>query len=458
MAARSQLMDAAIRREPIHVMTKPIGPICNIDCEYCFYLKKKELYPRTSDWKMSDETLASYVEQYIDAHGRFVPEVTFAWQGGEPTLMGIEFFERAFELQQKFKRPGQKILNAIQTNGVILDEAWCRFLRDRDFLVGLSIDGPADLHDRYRLDLKGQGTFAAVRRALTLLQKFEVEFNTLVVVNRTNGDHGKRVYQYLRDSGARFIQFIPLVERSATDAVLTQFGDYNLAGESQVSNRSVKPEQFGDFLIEIFDHWVQRDVGRVFVQIFDQALSAWLGIEPSLCVFRRQCGKALAVEHNGDLYSCDHFVDPDHFLGNIGDQPLLEMVHSEAQQAFGREKESTLPETCLQCEVRFVCNGECPKNRFVDTGDPRGKLNYLCQGYRKFFNHISPQMKQMAELVQAKRSPSEIMQTYKLSRVKRSESLPSTPPVPGSGRTQSQGRNDLCACGSGKKYKKCCMR
>jgi len=449
----------------LHVMSKPIGPICNLDCEYCYYLHKEELYPSGEKWKMSPQTLETYIEQYIAAQPTHLQEITFAWQGGEPTMLGPEFFQHVVDIQNRHKRPRQRIVNALQTNGVLLNDAWCELFRAHSFLVGLSIDGPAELHDRYRYDKQGQPTFRRVLQALKLLKRHQVEFNALVVVNRHNGDHGQRVYSYLRDSGVEFLQFIPIVERRgvgthAESAVPPGNADDAHAAEHLVSSRSVGPEQFGDFLIEVFDHWLRRDVGRVFVQIFDQALSAWMGHEPSLCVFRQECGRALALEHNGDLFSCDHFVEPEHKLGNIHETPLIQLADSDQQRDFGRAKRATLPQYCRDCEVCFACNGECPKNRFLQTPDGDEGLNYLCAGYRKFFNHIDPYMKMMAAELKQRRPAANVM--HRLHGTGRSEnrgdnSDRSAATAPGSpAQVAPPGRNDPCPCGSGRKFKKCC--
>lgn len=424
-----------------HVMTKPIGPICNLDCTYCYYLHKEELYPKGNKWKMSDECLESYISQYIKSQPPGTPEITFAWQGGEPTLLGLEFFERCVEIQNLHRRAGMSISNTLQTNGVLLDDDWCRFFLKNQFLIGLSIDGPAELHDHFRVDHQGEGSHSRVISAMRKLRKFGVEFNALVVVNRHNGDHGRRIYRYLRDAGCRYLQFIPIVEKmgegrhAESEGKLEGFTAFDSAAEA-VSSRSVRPEQFGSFLIEVFDEWIQRDVGRVFVQIFDQALSAWAGVEPSLCVFRRTCGRALAMEHNGDVYSCDHFVEPDHLLGNVNVIPLEDLVNSGQQQEFGDAKLSTLPQYCVSCEVRHACNGECPKNRILLTPDGEQGLNYLCAGYRAFFNHIDGPMKRMAQLLKQRRSPALVM-----------ESAVSEPH-----------RNAPCPCGSGRKFKSCCQK
>jgi uncharacterized protein len=460
----------AFARQGLHVMSKPIGPICNLDCEYCYYLHKEDLYPGTKSWRMSEPTLQTYIRQYIEAQPPAAAEITFAWQGGEPTLLGVEFFQRVVEVQQQFAPPDKKIVNTLQTNGVLLDDVWAAFFREHNFLIGLSIDGPADLHDRYRYDKKGQATFEAVLRALNLLKRHEVDFNALVVVNRHNGDHGRRVYTYLRDNGVRYLQFIPLVERAGVGAHEEEprfAGHFKCPAKPGfahlVSSRSVLPEQFGRFLLEVFDEWVKRDVGTVFVQIFDQALSAWLGMEPSLCVFRKTCGRAMAIEHNGDLYSCDHFVEPEYRLGNIHELPIIEMAGSARQQAFGEAKETTLPRYCRECEVRFACNGECPKNRFITTPDGDPGLNYLCAGYRAFFNHIDPVMQRMAAELRAGRPAAGVMAQLKAgrraSRAQRT-ATPAASQVSAAGQAKiprrSPGRNDPCPCGSGRKFKKCC--
>lgn len=445
-------------RQGLHVMSKPIGPICNLDCEYCYYLHKEELYPSNKSWRMTTETLAEYIRQYINAQPADSPEITFAWQGGEPTLLKLEFFQRVVEIQKRQAPSGIKIVNTLQTNGVLLDDAWAEFFRNNNFLIGLSIDGPSELHDRYRYDKKGEPTFAKVLKALQLLKQYQVDFNALVVVNRHNGDHGKRVYTYLRDNGVQFIQFIPIVERKgvgvhAETSELHGIDDYGSFDEpeSMVSSRSILPDQFGTFLIDVFEEWIRRDVGKVFVQIFDQALSAWMGIEPSLCVFRKECGRAMAIEHNGDVYSCDHFVEPDYLLGNIHQLPIIEMANTERQRKFGRDKLESLPSYCRECEVRFACNGECPKNRILKTPDGQNGLNYLCAGYRKFFNHIDPWMKLMCEELRQKRSPANVMRAFRDSKDVRQKTITSDP------TTNNPQRNDPCPCGSGRKFKKCCM-
>jgi uncharacterized protein len=432
-----------------HVLTKPVGPICNLDCKYCFYLEKEKLYPGENQWRMSDAVLEEYIRQYIhsqprktdseeppaqeddDMRGQPAPEIHFAWQGGEPTLLGVEFFRKAVGLQKKHSR-GKTISNAIQTNGTLLDDEWCEFLAANKFLVGLSVDGPAELHDKYRVDKRQQPTFGAVMRGLELLKKNGVEFNTLTVVNRANSQHPLEVYRFLKSIGSQFLQFIPLVERAAPEDLKALGYDFaeppllEASDTSQVTSGkktlpvtrhlslvtpwSVEAEQYGNFLCAIFDEWVRHDVGRTFVQLFDVALGNWMGLGSSLCVFAEKCGAALAIEHNGDLYSCDHYVYPRHKLGNVMNQSLGEMVNSPQQVKFGNDKLNSLPKFCRDCEVRFACNGECPKHRFIKTPDGEGGLNYLCPAYKTFFNHIDPAMRTMARLLRANQAPARIME------------------------------------------------
>jgi len=415
-----------------HVLAKPTGAICNLACRYCFFLKKERLYPG-SRFRMTDEVLEEYIRQYLQAQG--IPEVTVAWQGGEPTLMGLDFFRRSIELERDHRRTGTIIRNTMQTNGVLLDDEWCEFFRYNDFLVGLSLDGPGELHDAYRVDKRGRPTFHRVMRGLRLLQKHGVEFNILAAVHAANGDHALEVYRFLRDeAGVRFIQFIPIVERDS---------DRGFQEGKTVTDRSVKAEQYGRFMIDVFDEWVRRDVGRVFVQLFDVALAAWVGAPPALCAFSPTCGNAAVLEHNGDLYSCDHFVEPEHLLGNIMVTPLAALLASDKQQEFGRNKLDLLPGYCRQCEMRFVCHGECPKNRFMEAPDGEPGLNYLCAGLKSFFVHVDRPMKIMASLLGQGRAPAEVMQIL----------------ADGGGQWEARfagaGRNDPCPCGSGLKFKRC---
>lgn len=414
-------------------MLKPRGAICNLNCSYCYFLAKERLYPG-SNFRMPAGLLDDFTRQYIQAQQ--APEVTFAWQGGEPTLMGLDFFEQAVKLQQKYRRPGMAIYNAIQTNGTALNDDWCRFFHRHGFLVGLSLDGPPHLHNAYRLDKGGRPTFNRVMHGLSLLKKHRVEFNILATVHAANADYPLEVYRFLRDkAGARFIQFIPIVERA---------NDTGYQQGNTVTPRSVTAGQYGDFLVTIFDEWVRQDVGRVFVQIFDVSLAAWLGRPAGLCIFEKTCGTALALEHNGDLYACDHYVEPGYKLGNIREIPLVELVGLEQQRQFGRAKLDTLPRYCQTCEVRFVCNGGCPKNRIHTTPHGEPGLNYLCRGYKRFFKHIDPPMKFMAAELKAGRPPAGIMAhlAREDARLK-------------AGRFVRASRNDPCPCGSGRKFKQC---
>ncbi len=414
-------------------MTKPRGAICNLDCKYCYFLKKEALFPG-SDFRMSDAVLEEYTRQYIVAQPQ--PEVSFAWQGGEPTLMGLEFFRKAVEYQAKYRKPGMRILNSLQTNAVTLDEEWCRFFREHQFLLGVSLDGPREQHDAYRIDKGGQPTFERVMRGLRLLQAQGVEYNILTTVHAANADHPLTVYRFLRDEvGARYLQFIPIVERDNESG----YQEGNI-----VTDRSVRAKGYGDFLMAIFDEWVRHDVGRVFVQIFDVALAAWAGERAGLCVFEETCGAALAIEHNGAVYSCDHYVEPNYFVGNIVDIPLSEIVISEPQRRFGEAKRDTLPQYCRDCEVRFVCNGGCPKNRIISTPAGEPGLNYLCAGYRAFFNHIDEPMRYMAAQLRQQRPPATVIAYMR----DKDETLANA--------YQVAGRNDPCPCGSGQKYKRCC--
>lgn len=399
-----------------HIMAKPHGPICNLDCTYCYYLEKEKLYPQKSrDFRMRDHVLEKYVRQYIETYPGDV--VQFAWQGGEPTLLGMAWFERVVELQQKYAN-GKTIENALQTNGTLLDDHWSEFFARNRFLIGLSIDGPEDLHDAYRVDKGGQPTFARVMRGLGLLKKHGVEFNTLTVVNRLNSYHPLEVYQFLKEIGSKYLQFIPVVEQVASEPDangLVLLKPY-ARQKTEVSDWSVEPLQFGIFLQQVFDSWVVQDVGRIFVQIFDVALESWYGVPQSLCVFKPECGSALAMEHNGDLYSCDHFVYPENRLGNIMEGSMGALVASPQQARFGRAKAVALPSDCQTCDVRFACNGECPKHRFAQTSAGEYGLNYLCAGYKHFFRHIDPYMRFMANELNNHRAPARVMEWARSGR------------------------------------------
>jgi uncharacterized protein len=416
-----------------HVMAKPTGAVCNLNCAYCFFLTKERLYP-DSRFRMSEEVLEEYIRQYLEAQQ--VPCVTVAWQGGEPTMMGLDFFRRSIELEEKYKKPGMIVENTIQTNATLLDDEWCEFFRDNNYLVGISIDGPKELHDTYRVDKGGNPTFDRVMKGFELLKKHDVDFNILCTVHAANGDYPEEVYRFFRDElGAEFIQFIAIVERD---------NETGFQKGNKVTDRSVGPEQYGDFLIGVFDEWVKGDVGKVYVQIFDVSLGNWAGEPPSLCVFAPTCGGAMVMEHNGDLYSCDHFVEPDYLLGNITETPLTELVASSQQCKFGRYKLDALPAYCRDCEVRFACHGACPKNRFIETPDGEPGLNYLCAGYKAFFKRIDKPMRIMAELLRRGRAPAEVM------RILQSEEEAQLQEA-----FAKAGRNDPCPCGSGRKFKQC---
>jgi uncharacterized protein len=398
-----------------HILAKPVGPLCNLDCKYCFYLEKETLYPGTRSWAMPPDVLESYIRQYIEQQD--TDAVQFAWQGGEPTLLGIDFFRQVVALQAKFAA-GKRVENAFQTNGVLLNDDWARFFKEHQFLVGISIDGPGPLHDAYRVDKSGRSSFHRVMRGIEALKRNKVEFNTLTTVHRKNADYPLEVYRFLKENGSGYMQFIPIVERistSTTEAGLVLVSP-SFADEASVSEWSVEPDQFGRFMCAIFDEWVRNDVGRTYVQLFDVSLEIWFGIEPSLCIFNRTCGSSLALEHNGDVYSCDHFVYPQHRLGNIMDVPLSTMVSTPQQHKFGQDKEAALPDYCRRCEVRFACNGECPKHRFVRTPDGEPGLNYLCPSYKLFFKHIDPYMRFMANELMHARAPANVMEWARLQR------------------------------------------
>ncbi len=415
-----------------HVMAKPSGSDCNLKCQYCFFLKKERLYPG-SNFRMSDEIHEAYIRQLLEAHR--VSRVTVAWQGGEPTLMGLDFFRRSVELQNRYRKPGTRIENTFQTNGILLNRDWSRFFRDNSFLIGLSMDGPRELHDFYRKDEGSHGTFDRVMRAARLLQEHRVEFNILCTVNRKNADQPLQVYRFFRDElGAGYLQFIPVVER------INEKGETGFQEGNRVTDRSVQPDQWGRFLTEIFEEWVKKDVGRTFVLNFDGALAGWLGRAGTVCIFGPACGLGMALEHNGDLYSCDHFVEPDFYLGNILETPMIDLVSSEKQQRFGQNKKDTLPRYCRECEFRSICNGECSKNRFIETPGGEPGFNYLCAGYRAFFQHADKSMRIMADLIRQSRPAEEVMSIL----AEQAKNLNAKP-----------GRNDPCPCGSGLKFKKC---
>lgn len=397
-----------------HLLAKPTGATCNLDCAYCFFLSKELLYPGSRS-RMAEEMLEQYIRQLIEAHS--TSEVVVAWQGGEPSLMGLPFFERSVEYAEKYCKPGQTISYTFQTNGTMIDDDWAAFFKRNNFLIGLSIDGPREMHDAYRVDKGGQPTFDKVMRGLRCLQQHGVDYNVLTTLHAANGDHPAEVYRFLRDEcKATWMQFIPIIERYPDEMqewkswrdrpLYTQTG-------ANVTSRSIGSEQFGRFYIGIFDEWVRRDVGKVYVQLFDTTLENFYQGWTTLCIYKATCGSGVALEHNGDVYSCDHFVEPKYRLGNIAETPLVDLVNSPQQRWFGNYKQSSLPKYCRECDVRFACHGGCPKDRFIETPDGEAGLNYLCAGYKLFFHHVTEPMKAMAALLNEGRAPADIMQRYR---------------------------------------------
>lgn len=388
-------------------MAKPIGPACNLNCTYCYYLEKQKLYKDSGSFRMSEELLEKFIKQYIWVQQ--VNTIQFVWQGGEPTLLGLDYFKLVVALQKKYA-DGKKIENAFQTNGTLLDDEWCAFFKKHNFLVGISIDGPKHVHDTFRPYRNGTPTFDHVMRGVLLLQKHQVEFNTLTVIHRYNAKYGVEIYNFLKFIGSGFLQFIPIVERRKKIEDPTTL---DLVGpedpDALVTDWSVRPDEFGNFLIAVFNEWVKRDVGKVYVLQFDSALANWVGEPAGICIFSKTCGEAVVVEHNGDVYSCDHYVYPEYKLGNIKDQTLFGLVQLEKQQKFGQNKLSGLPQQCIKCEYRFACYGECPKHRFLHATDGEPGLNYLCSGYKKFFAHVDPYMQFMEDELKANRPPSNVM-------------------------------------------------
>jgi len=410
-------MQNEIIAQGIHIVAKPIGPVCNLNCEYCFYLEKKALFGAGEQYRMPDEVLRAYIANYITSQP--TPVVEFVWQGGEPTLLGIDFFRRVIELQKPFA--GRKtITNSLQTNGTLLTDNWCAFLKKHNFMVGISLDGPREVHDRYRCDKKGNGTFEQVMRGLSLLQKHKVEYNVLACVARDTAKRPLDVYRFFKGEGIEFIQFTPVVERMP-DVCDSQLG-LRLAGpaalnkeeeQTEITPWSVLPEEYGDFLIAIYEEWVRQDVGKVFVMNFEWALNAWIGNPSPICVHAKQCGHSLVIEHNGDVFACDHCVYPQHRLGNITTDKLSGMVERSLQSGFGVAKEEALPRWCRECEVLAACQGGCPKHRFVTTSSNEPGLHYLCKGYRKFFLHIRKYCHTMTQLLENGLPASYIMEAIK---------------------------------------------
>lgn len=425
-----------------HLLVKPSGSTCNIDCTYCFFLSKEALYPNEKS-RMSQATLETYLRQLLESHR--APQITVAWQGGEPTLMKLEFFRRSIELVEKYRRPDQEILHTFQTNGLLLDDDWCAFFKQHNFLVGLSVDGPRELHDTYRVDRHKNGTFDKMIEGWRYLRKHEVDFNILCTVNAANEKYGREVYRFFRDElGAKWMQFIPIVER-ATDAAL-EIANQGWSGEpghkrllytqagNRVTVRSVGARQYGQFLIDIFEEWVRHDIGNVYVQLFDVTLEAFFGSH-SLCIHAPTCGDSLALEYNGDLYSCDHFFEPDYRLGNIHKTHMVELIASTAQRKFGQDKRDTLTAQCQTCTVKNLCNGGCPKDRFAGSRDGETGQNYLCPGLELFFTHTRSSFNMMAQLLRKGYAPADVM-AWTAER-------------------DVEWANQPCPCGSGQKLKFC---
>jgi uncharacterized protein len=426
-----------------HLLAKPSGSTCNIDCTYCFFLSKEALYPNDRN-RMSPATLEVYLKQLLESHR--TPHVTVAWQGGEPTLMKLEFFRHAVALVEQHRRPGQVVKHTFQTNGLLLDDDWCAFFKEHDFLVGLSVDGPREIHDTYRVDRRGQGTFHLVMRAWEYLRKHEVEFNVLCTVNAANQGHGRAVYRFFRDElGAKWIQFIPIVERATEQTIeIANRGWSEQAGKKRllytqtgtlVTERTVGPRQYGQFLIDVFEEWVRHDIGRVYVQLFDVTLEAFYG-RHQLCIHAPTCGYGPALEHNGDLYSCDHFVEPKYKLGNIHQTHMLEMIASAEQRKFGNDKRDTLTAQCRNCKVLNWCNGGCPKDRFAQSRDGEPGQNYLCAGLELFFMHTGPTFNLMVQLLRQGRAPADAMLAVREQDAKLGPYRP-------------------CPCGSGQGFRFC---
>ncbi|WP_319529848.1 anaerobic sulfatase maturase [uncultured Cohaesibacter sp.] len=436
-------------RRPFQVMAKPIGPRCNLDCTYCYYLEKERLYEGTKRFDMSETVLETYIRDYIDSQASLPePEIWFNWQGGEPTILGLSYFRQIVELQKRYQPSGKTIRNAMQTNGTLITDEWARFLKQEDFLVGISIDGSEEINDQYRVDRAGRPSFKAVMVGLEHLKAHGVSFNVLTVVHRDNAQKPLEVYRFLRDIGAEYIQFIPIVERSADGKTLAAAPQIDEDGvEYHVTPWSVLPRTYGTFLSTIFDEWVSKDVGKIFVQFFDLQLGLWMGAPASLCWFAETCGQGLAVEHNGDLYACDHYVYPEYRLGNITETFIAELANSEQQISFGEDKRDSLPRQCRECDVRFACNGGCPKHRFLTTADGEPGLNYYCRSIKHFAKHAGPTLEIMRSLVQSGRPASDIMTLN-------SKAKGGSPHM--ASRVRTPGRNDPCPCGSGKKYKACC--
>ena len=392
--------------KPLYVMLKPAGAHCNLACKYCYYLEKNKLYPTAQRHLMSDEMLEQFTREYIEA--QTMNQVLFTWHGGEPLLRSIDFYRKALSLQQKYAG-GMRIDNVIQTNGTLLTDEWCEFFAQNHWLVGISIDGPQPDHDHYRLTAAGKPSWKKVMQGIKLLKKHGVEWNAMAVVNAYNANHPLEFYRFFKENGCQFLQFTPIVERLTRHEDGRTLASLADKDEISLSEASVAPEQWGYFLCAIFDEWVRKDVGKIFVEIFDCTLANWMGISPGICAYSKECGHAGVMEHNGDVYSCDHFVFPEYKLGNIRDHSLIDMLYGEQQQEFSRLKHSSLPRQCKECDMEFACHGECPKNRFMKDKYGDSGLNYLCPGYYHYYQHVAPYMDYMKQELMSQRPPSNIM-------------------------------------------------
>lgn len=392
--------------KPLYVMLKPAGAHCNLACKYCYYLEKNKLYPTAQRHLMSDEMLEQFTREYIEA--QTMNQVLFTWHGGEPLLRSIDFYRKAISLQKKYAG-GRHIDNVIQTNGTLLTDEWCEFFAQNHWLVGISIDGPQPDHDHYRLTAAGKPSWKKVMQGIKLLKKHGVEWNAMAVVNAYNANHPLEFYRFFKENGCQFLQFTPIVERLTRHEDGRTLASLADKDEISLSEASVAPEQWGYFLCAIFDEWVRKDVGKIFVEIFDCTLANWMGISPGICAYSKECGHAGVMEHNGDIYSCDHFVFPEYKLGNIRDHSLIDMLYGEQQQEFSRLKHSSLPRQCKECDMEFACHGECPKNRFMKDKYGDSGLNYLCPGYYHYYQHVAPYMDYMKQELMSQRPPSNIM-------------------------------------------------
>ncbi|MQN90589.1 anaerobic sulfatase-maturation protein [Prevotella copri] len=392
--------------KPLYVMLKPAGAHCNLACKYCYYLEKNKLYPTAQRHLMSDKMLEQFTREYIEA--QTMNQVLFTWHGGEPLLRSIDFYRKAISLQQKYAGD-RRIDNVIQTNGTLLTDEWCEFFAQNHWLVGISIDGPQPDHDHYRLTAAGKPSWKKVMQGIKLLKKHGVEWNAMAVVNAYNANHPLEFYRFFKENGCQFLQFTPIVERLTRHEDGRTLASLADKDEISLSEASVAPEQWGYFLCAIFDEWVRKDVGKIFVEIFDCTLANWMGISPGICAYSKECGHAGVMEHNGDVYSCDHFVFPEYKLGNIRDHSLIDMLYGEQQQEFSRLKHSSLPRQCKECDMEFACHGECPKNRFMKDKYGDSGLNYLCPGYYHYYQHVAPYMDYMKQELMSQRPPSNIM-------------------------------------------------